>query len=835
MRKHQQRQILELLQSMTEAQAAGLYAECQEGALEIGNAIESVEGDGTRTVALLVEYCELLFKANNGEVGEKALRKHMVRIVNSVKTELKPNRTEMAFLSYKASMSDSIKPIYLAAKADPDCDAYWIPIPYYDRNPDWTLGAMHCEGPEFYGEGIECTDWREYSIEERRPDAVFTFNPYDSFNIVTTVHPDYYCERLRDLTDLLVYVPYFVTASDDVGEHFSLTAGCIHAHRVVAQSERTRAAYIRAFKGKYGGTFGKPEKKFVALGSPKFDAVINAKREDYPLPNGWAKLVEGRKAVLYNTSIGTLLESNEDYLLKLRSVLECFRKRGDVALWWRPHPLNEATCAAMRPQLLREYGQIVAEYKSGGWGIYDDTPDLHRAVAWTDAYYGDVSSLVALYGVTGKPMMLQNASTPCNNADNRAIQYLCSYDDSEHIWFTPRDFNALFVMDKKTWKPKLMGRFTGEMRETSLFSTVAQCGGKLYFAPDSADAIAVYDKETGVFSSIGIKDLGNKHYYRYGFSTAYANGSDVFFFGRVYPAIIKLDTVTGICEYYSDYITRLNRMKIDSRIGYLGHGFANGSDMVLPVIDANAIVVFDMANCSAKVIEVPSKHKGYLDICYDGEGYWLAPNHSGGTVVRWNPTDGCSEMPVPDGWADGDYWWTCFAAGHVWYFSLITATAYKVNTASNEIEVAEPFVTGLCQSDKSKKAKVATFYKPYAYGSKIRVCRGKSNTLISYDADTGERREERILLTDENRNRLIALCIQDRLKSKSIDSIADCVFHDTTVFTLADYIEMLLNAPAETLDGIKETQLGVCRNTISNQNGTAGIEIYSEMKRQALK
>jgi hypothetical protein len=48
-----------------------------------------------------------------------------------VKTELKPNQIEVAFLSYKASMSDCIETIYLAAKADPMCDAYWIPIPYY--------------------------------------------------------------------------------------------------------------------------------------------------------------------------------------------------------------------------------------------------------------------------------------------------------------------------------------------------------------------------------------------------------------------------------------------------------------------------------------------------------------------------------------------------------------------------------------------------------------------------------------------------------------------------------------------------------------------------------
>lgn len=63
---------------------------------------------------------------------------------------------------------------------------------------------------------------------------------------------------------------------------------------------------------------------------------------------------------------------------------------------------------AMRPELLEQYQEIVREYKAGDWGIYDDTPDLHRAIALSDAYYGDQSSLVELYQVTGKPIMLQD-------------------------------------------------------------------------------------------------------------------------------------------------------------------------------------------------------------------------------------------------------------------------------------------------------------------------------------------------------------------------------------------------------------------------------------------
>jgi hypothetical protein len=421
---------LELLQTIKEAQSAGLYADCQEGALSVGAFIESVEGeDNPRiagTIALLAEYCELLYKAHKGEIGEKRLRKQLVGIENSVKNELAPTGTEVAFLSYNAGMSDSIESVYLAAKADPDCDAYWIPIPYYDRKPDGSYESMHCDGASDYPDYIECVDWREYDIEARRPDAIFTFNPYDGSNLVTSVHPDFYCERLRNLTDMLVYIPYFVTANH-ISEHFCTLAGCAFAHRVIVQSEEVRAAYVRAFKTAYGNGFGRPEDKFVALGSPKFDKVINTKREDCALPDAWREMIGDKKVIFYNTTVGAILAHDEQYLNKLRNLFDAFRNREDAVLWWRPHPLSEATYRSMRPSLAGAYLRVVADYKRGAYGIYDDTSDPHRAIAWSDACLAGGGSVNVLYGVTGKPMeMLTDVGLTREDIEKLIEKALCA-------------------------------------------------------------------------------------------------------------------------------------------------------------------------------------------------------------------------------------------------------------------------------------------------------------------------------------------------------------------------------------------------------------------------
>ncbi len=48
-------------------------------------------------------------------------------------------RKEIVFLPYKASMWDSLESVYLAAKEDEECDAYVIPVSYYNKLPGGRL------------------------------------------------------------------------------------------------------------------------------------------------------------------------------------------------------------------------------------------------------------------------------------------------------------------------------------------------------------------------------------------------------------------------------------------------------------------------------------------------------------------------------------------------------------------------------------------------------------------------------------------------------------------------------------------------------------------------
>ena len=131
--------------------ARDLLSQCQESAIELGETIEAIEGEGFVTVSCLEHYCEAVYQAYillsqpagvNASRVYKSLRRALIPAENSVKNDIRIRR-EAVFLPYKASMWDSLESVWKAADEDPDCDAYVIPIPYYDKNPDGKIGRAH--------------------------------------------------------------------------------------------------------------------------------------------------------------------------------------------------------------------------------------------------------------------------------------------------------------------------------------------------------------------------------------------------------------------------------------------------------------------------------------------------------------------------------------------------------------------------------------------------------------------------------------------------------------------------------------------------------------------
>lgn len=410
--------------------AMELLSQCQEEAIQLGNMIENVEGEGLAVVRVLESYCEFLYQIynkikqnifNDSAMMYKSLQTFLVKIENGIENDIKVSKV-VVFLPYKAAMWDSLESVWQAAEDDPNCDVYVIPIPYYDINPDGSFGKMHCEA-SLYPDYVPITPYNAFDFLVHRPDMIFFHYPYDDTNFVTSVHPFFYSKNLKQYTEKLIYIPYFVLEeldpNDEVAiknmEHFCKVPGVYNADQVIVQSQNMRKIYITVLTELVGEkTRQYWDKKILGLGSPKFDKVLGAQEERLDIPDQWRRIlykIDGsRKAVvLYNTSVNTVYQYEGKMLKKMQSVFRIMKSRQeDVALLWRPHPLMQATIRSMCPQLLEDYQEIVKIYKSEGWGIYDDSSELNRAIALCDGYYGDYSSLVQLCQKAGKPTMIQN-------------------------------------------------------------------------------------------------------------------------------------------------------------------------------------------------------------------------------------------------------------------------------------------------------------------------------------------------------------------------------------------------------------------------------------------
>lgn len=170
---------------------------------------------------------------------------------------------------------------------------------------------------------------------------------------------------------------------------------------------------------------------------------------DKIFPSNWKKIIQGKKVILYITGISSLLQGRRKYIEKMKWVFCVFQQHPEVVLWWRPHPLELSTIKSIAPELEQLYLEVKQQYQSENIGILDESADLHRAIAVSDAYYGIWSSVVHLYKFTQKPILLQND----NISENKAWDIVDFVIDGEYVWYIISDLNILFradIEDKKS-------------------------------------------------------------------------------------------------------------------------------------------------------------------------------------------------------------------------------------------------------------------------------------------------------------------------------------------------------------------------------------------------
>lgn len=650
MRQKQKQSIIELTALLKKAQeymksllskqeytaVLDLLQQCQQSAIQIGGIIEESEGEGFVTVKYLEEYCELIFQvyelvqnAEGTTVSEaenttlfQRMDELLIQTEKSIENDIK-KRKEVVFFPYKASMWDSLESIWMAADADPECDAYVVPIPYFEKDEAGNLKIPHYEGNDF-PEYVKITHYNEYPIEEIRPDAVFIHNPYDHANYVTSVHPRFYSYELKKHTDVLVYVPYF-SSSGGMSEGQALCSAYLHADYIVVQSEIFRK-YIDSEI---------PREKILPLGSPKFDRVLRLCQNPPKAPAEWEKKMQGRKVYFYNTSINGMLSDTRRFLLKMEYVFKCFAGRKDACLLWRPHPLLESTFDSMRKAYRPFYDSLKNYFIQNNVGIYDDTPDVNKTIALCDAYIGDaVSSVVSLFGLAGKEIFILNNNIHAlpKKDDWRGEIVKEYFSDGFDQWRITQG-NKLYYSQNNDYHYEYYCDLNG-YASGNYYQKVIEARGKVYVCPQNAQDILIIE-DRKIIKRI---ELERKIERGLAFLGSCLIGNYIYLIPTNYPHLVRYNILKDKIDYmdsYSDFY--IEDVEGEKRQG----GYCVWKNYLMissPVEDKVLAIEADTMKVQVLTTEAGDGMGGFTMNC-DGDEIWITP-FDGNKVVCWNPMKG---------------------------------------------------------------------------------------------------------------------------------------------------------------------------------------------------
>ena len=217
--------------------------------------------------------CSQIFSQNTVDIIKKSVS-YIIEEINNL-----PITYRGAFLPYKASMWDSLESIWKAFANDEKCETSVVPIPYYEANSITGQWEYHYDG-SIYPEDVPIVDYKNYILSEKKPDFIFFHNPYDDYNYVTKVHPDFFSKNLKKYCRKLVYVPYYANMGYLSKDAKSLPA--LHrADYLIFQSDAMKE-----------GCLEQPfYERILTFGSPKFDKVLRYMAQKVPEPEEWGKRV----------------------------------------------------------------------------------------------------------------------------------------------------------------------------------------------------------------------------------------------------------------------------------------------------------------------------------------------------------------------------------------------------------------------------------------------------------------------------------------------------------------------------------------------------------------
>ena len=289
--------------------------------------------------------------------------------------------------------------------------------------------------------------------------------------------------------------------------------------------------------------------------------------------------------------------------------------------------------------MLNEYVKVVETYKREAWGIYDDTSDLHRAIAWSDAYYGDGSSVTELFKVTGKPIYFQNTDF----TDENPVELLGNF--RFHIKDIFEFCGELYAVTITEHIFKLIGnslKYESEIKidhnvpRNRNFYTNLVIKNKIVFTPHNYNKIVVYDIKSKEYSQYTLELKEEFIAPVYGLNRNFFGGiiykNKVFLVPCGYRNIVAFNLDTKETEHCLNLLKLFPKGKMENLC--YGWTWLNENTVLFASLNTNEVLEFNLDTYEYKVHRLGDKNQSFQSIFKYGDSFFLIGKES--FMMKWN-------------------------------------------------------------------------------------------------------------------------------------------------------------------------------------------------------
>lgn len=344
--------------------------------------------------------------------------------INEGRIPRKKEERVVVFLVTHLSRWNAIRDVYEEECKKENTKVIVLPIPYFHRG---FVGNQldFCFEKQQFDTIIQTEDYELISLEQLHPDVIYIQDICDEYNKTMSIHPEYNSSKLWNMTEQLIYIPWFhvddfIEAEERSYanmENYCMMPGMVYADQVWLPSDQMKNVYVQRLSEWAG-------ENTRNLWQTKISVVQKRKAEECNtrdiIPNEWLDKLQKedgslKKILVYGNSANALAEGQQAFIEKLERVFSDFEKNKDsIAIIWNLDEYTEAFLELVDESIKEVYQQIINQFQSDARGIihYEKNAILtqEKLVNLADAYYGDAGRLAHLFEQAKKPVMIQNLS-----------------------------------------------------------------------------------------------------------------------------------------------------------------------------------------------------------------------------------------------------------------------------------------------------------------------------------------------------------------------------------------------------------------------------------------